>query len=112
MATLVNQVEEFQFQVEEEPHNYAEFIVQRVYFEPNYLQFLFNTFSNSNVPGLDLNPQDIRAYVQELVPCLELPTPEGSVHSGKEWETESLTYSSTSSFYTVLEGKIQNLSSL
>jgi len=67
-TTLNHQVEEFQFQVKEEPHNYTEFAVQCMYFEQNYIHFLFDTFGNNNIPGLDLMPRDIHTYIQEIVP--------------------------------------------
>ncbi len=106
MTTLNHPVEEFQFQVKREPHTYAEFIIQRAYFEQNYIHFLFNTFGNHPIPGLDLMHQNIHQIVQEIIPCLELPEEEVVKEGGKERETEGLTSSSTSSFHTVSESKI------
>ncbi len=111
-TTLNDPVPEFQFQVETDPQNYAEFIVQCAYFEQNYIHFLFDTFSNNPVPGLELMPQDIHDIVRNIVPPLELPKEEVVAESGKERETESLTLSSASSFHTVLESEVQAMSSL
>ncbi len=111
-TTLNDPVPEFQFQVETDPWNYTEFIVQRTYFEQNYIHFLFDTFGNHPIPGLELTPQDIHQIVQEIVPCLKLPEEEVVEESGEEVKTESSTLSSTSSFHTVPESKVQAMSPL
>jgi len=90
------------FQVEAPPRNYAEFIVQRAYFEQGYIQFLTNIFHNDPIPGLDLSAQDIQQIVLSLVPRLEDIVEEG----GEERETESSAASSTPSFHTVPEGEV------
>jgi len=90
------------FQVERPPRNYAEFIVQRAYFEQGYIQFLTNVFHDDPIPGLNLSAQDIRQIVQSLVPRLEDISEEG----GEEREAEGSATSSTSSFHTVPEIEI------
>jgi len=111
-TTLNDPVPEFQFQVETDPQNYAEFIVQCAYFEQDYIHFLFDTFGNHPVPGLELTPQDIHDIVQSIILPLELPEEEVVEESGEERETESSTTSSTPSFHSVPKSKVQATSSL
>jgi len=111
-TTLNDPVPEFQFQVETEPRNHAEYVVQRAYFDHNYIHLLFDTFGNHPVFELELTPQDILDIVRSIVPTLELPEEEVIAESGEERETESSTTSSTSSFHTVPENEVQATSSL
>jgi len=109
-TTLNESVEEEEhdqlFQVETPPRNYAEFIVQRAYFEQGYIQFLTNVFGNDPIPGLDLSASDIQEIVQSLIPPLELPEEEVALEGGEEREAEGSSLASTSSFHTIPESEI------